>query len=129
MTTELQTVSPRERLDLAGLLMEQRRIHELVVVDDDGRLLGLLSYRALLRLLASRHEGLGEIGRVEEYMLRDPLTVAPDTPLRDAIPIMLEHDVSALAVIDEDRVVGVLDERDVARVVGELLEADGQAAG
>ena len=123
MTADVLTVAPEERLELAGLLMERSRIRQLVVVDDDGRLLGLLSYRALLRLLAARRSGtIEEGGRVEEFMIPDPITVTPDTPLREAVRLMIEHEVSALPVVDEARVVGILSEHDVATVAGALLD-------
>ena len=129
MTTELLTVGPGERLDLAGLLMERSRIRQLVVVDADGGLLGLVSYRALLRLLAARRsETLEEGGLVEEFMIRDPVTVTPATPLRDAVRLMLEHEVSALPVVDDGRVVGILSEHDITTVARALLDEHGAPA-
>lgn len=123
MTAEVLTVGPGERLEPAGLLMERSRVRQLVVVDDDGGLLGLLSYRALLRLLAARRSGNLEAGgRVEEFMIRDPITVTPATPLREAVRLMLEQEVSALPVVDDDTVVGILSEHDVTTVAATLLD-------
>lgn len=121
MTTELVTVDPDERLDLAGLIMQQRRIRQLLVVDDEGRLLGLVSYRALLRLLAHRVRAVDECGSVRAFMDPDPVTVTPTTPLRQAIRMMLERRVSAVPVVDDEKVVGILSEHDVARLTGSLL--------
>lgn len=123
MTTELQTVAPDERLDLAALVMDRRRIRQLIVVDDDGRLLGLVSYRALLRLVAAHRAGeIEEGGLVGEVMDPDPLTVRTDTALRDAVRLMLEQNISAVPVLEGDRVAGLLSEHDVVRYTGELLE-------
>lgn len=123
MTTDLLTVNRDEPLDLAALVMDQRRIRQLLVIDDDGRLLGLVTYRALLRLLADHRAG--ELGRgiaVARYMEADPVTVSPHTPLRDAIRIMLDTGASALPVVDDGRAIGILSEHDVVRVAGGLLE-------
>lgn len=129
MTTELQTVAPDERLDLAALVMDRRRIRQLLVVDDDGRLLGLVSYRALLRLVAAHRAGEIEAGGlVREFMDPEPLTVTKDTPLREAVRLMLEREVSAVPVLDDDRVAGLLSEHDVVRFTGELMESGSPSA-
>ena len=130
MTTELRTVRPDERLDLAALIMDRRRIRQLLVVDEDGRLKGLVSYRALLRLVSAQQtREIDEGSLVEEFMDADPVTVTPDTPLRGAIRMMLDRGVSAVPVMDGDRAVGILSEHDVARVAGSLLQSDRGAAG
>lgn len=123
MTTDLFTVNGGELLDLAALVMDRRRIRQLLVVDDDGRLLGIISYRAILRLLTeSQPEALREGVTVDAYMEPDPVAVTPDTPLREAIRTMLEAGVSVAPVVEQGRAVGILSEHDVVRVAGSLLE-------
>lgn len=123
MTTDLLTVGPAERLDLAALMMDRRAIRQLLVVDPDGRLLGIVSYRALIQLLSARRAAEIEGGGlVREFMEPDPVTVSPTTPLRDVIRLMLEEEVSAVPVVDEGSVVGIVSEHDVVRVAGGLLE-------
>lgn len=122
MTTDLLTVSPTDRLDLAALVMDRRGIRQLLVVDEAGRLLGLVSYRALLRLVATHRAGdIEDCGPVEAFMVPDPVTVSPGTLLTDAIQVMLDRNVSVVPVVDGDRVVGILSEHDVVRVAGRLL--------
>jgi CBS domain-containing protein len=121
MSTRLLTVGPEAPLEHAARIMEERRVRQLVVMDERQGLRGLLSYRALLRAFVARPETL-EGTRVEELLTRDPTTVAADTPLRDAVRLMLDRDISVLPVIDADRrVVGILSEHDVARVLGTAL--------
>jgi acetoin utilization protein AcuB len=48
--------------------------------------------------------------------------VTPGTSIRDAARLMHERKVGALPVIDGDRVVGILTERDVLRAFGEMLD-------
>lgn len=123
MTTALHTVGPDHRLDLAALVMDEQRVRQLVVVDDDGALLGMVSYRALVKLVAAHRAGeLGEGGAVSECMDPDPVSVQPTTRLKDAIRIMLDHQVSAVPVLDEGRVVGIVSEHDVMRMTAGLLE-------
>ncbi len=123
MTTDLLTVQRHETLDLAALVMDRRRIRQLIVVDDDGLFLGLVSYRALLRLLADQRAGDLEEGvAVGGYMDPDVLTVTPGTPLQDAIRLMLAQDRSVIPVVEDGRVIGILSEHDVVRVTAGFLE-------
>ena len=123
MTTDLFTVEPGERLDLAAMVMDRRRIRQLLVVDDDGGLLGVVTYRAILRLLTDYQPGTQREGvTVDAYMESEPVTVTPDTALRDAIRTMLEAGVSVVPVVERGRAVGVLSEHDVVRVARGLLE-------
>ncbi len=123
MTTSLLTVHEDELVDLAAFIMDRERTRQILVEDDDFRLVGLISYRSLLRLLASGT--LLELGHsvpVREVMTRDPLTVPPDTPVIDAIRIMRDHRISCLPVLQDDKLVGILTERDFMPVAAELLQ-------
>lgn len=65
-------------------------------------------------------------------MKSDLITVEPKTPVRDAIGLLIEHGISGLPVVDDQkRIVGVLSEKDVLKVfyegeqeVGALMTAD-----
>ncbi len=66
---------------------------------------------------------------VREVMTRDPVAVAPDTPVLDAIRRMWEHEASCLPVVQDDQLVGILSERDVLPLAAELLEASRPESG
>lgn len=123
MTTDLTTVHPDEAVDLVANLMVWERLRYVPVEDDANRLVGLVSYRHLLRILA---KGMAE-GRTAPMAVRDVmkegvLTVAPETPTLDAIRLMREHRIGCLPVVKEGRLVGVLMERDFMDIAAELLE-------
>lgn len=123
MTTDLFTVRPQDVVDLAASLMEWEHIRHVPVEDDEGRLVGLVSHRALLRLIGS---GLGaEASRpvaVEQIMKRDPVTVTPETPTLEAIELMRKHKVGCLPVVNGESLVGIVTERDLIEVAATLLE-------
>lgn len=57
---------------------------------------------------------------VDEVMTRDPRTVGPETPISEAARLMRDDDVGILPVVEGDRLVGTLTDRDIAiRVVAE----------
>ncbi|MGD2067737.1 MAG: glutamate-cysteine ligase family protein [Gemmatimonadota bacterium] len=124
MTTSLFTVNEDELVDLVAFLMDRKQIRHVLVEDDDHRLVGLVSYRSILRLVAEGRDAVegGEAAPVKEIMERDPVTVAPDTTTLRAIDLMRKHRVSCLPVVKEGRLVGLVSERDFMPIAYQLLE-------
>ncbi len=123
MTTDLFTVHEDELIDLAASIMQWERVRHVPVEDDDHKLIGILSYRDLLRLVADPKRGRDESIAVGEVMRRDPRTVRADTPTLEAIAIMREHEISCLPVTTADgKLVGLVTEHDFMRLAGRLLE-------
>jgi len=123
MSTDLLTVNEEEAIDLVVNLMDWHRIHHVPVEDNEHRLIGLVSHRPLLRFLAS-DEGRGEKGPtpVSQVMATDLITVDPETSTLDAIDEMRHHRISCLPVVKDDRLIGIVTERDFMRIAGQLLE-------
>jgi CBS domain-containing protein len=122
MTTDLFTVREDDAVDVVAFIMKQKGVRQLLVEDDDGRLVGLISYRSLLRVLV-----LGQLTRlgapvpVRDIMVSDIATVEPATPTLDAIRTMRENNVTALPVIQDGRLVGIVSEHDFLPILAQLL--------
>lgn len=123
MTQDLFTVRPDDIVDFAATLMDWRHVRHVPVEDDEGRLVGLVSHRALLRLVAQGRIGRDHKVTVEEIMKRDPVTVRPETPTVDAIRMMREMKLSCLPVTHAERLVGIVTEHDLIVVASRLLES------
>jgi CBS domain-containing protein len=122
MTKDLFTVRPDDIVDFAATLMDWRHVRHVPVEDDDGRLVGLVSHRALLRLVAQGRTGGDLKITVGEIMNTEPITVRPDTPTSEAIRLMREKKVACLPVIEKGRLVGIVTEHDLIVVASRLLE-------
>lgn len=124
MTTDLFTVQVDEPVDLVASIMDWRHIRHVPVEDNQGVLVGIVSYRALLRLIASGWRP-GQEGTVPvaAIMQADPVAIPPETSTIDALHIMRQHGVSALPVVRDGTLIGIVSERDFMQVAGELLEA------
>lgn len=122
MTTELFTVRPHDLVDLVASLMDWERIRHVPVEDDEGRLVGLVTYRDLLRLLSAGERG--EIA-VRDVMTKEPHHVTTDASLLEAMRLMRERRLTCLPVLRGDKLVGIVTERDLATVAITLLEGDG----
>jgi CBS domain-containing protein len=123
MTTDVFTVSEDDVIDLAASLMDWKHIRHVPVEDSERRLVGLISYRQLLRFLAQDlPHGKKHPVAARDVMQRDPITVAPDTTTLEAMHLMRERQVPCLPVVRGNRLVGILTERDFIAVAAELLE-------
>ncbi len=122
MATDLFTVRPDDIVDFAASLMEWRYVRHVPVEDDSGHLLGLISHRQLLRLVA-RGGRSGQTTMVRDLMHTDPLSVRPETTTVEAIRLMREKRLSCLPVVKDDKLVGLVTEHDLIVVAGRLLES------
>ncbi len=87
-----------------------------MIVDTDGRLVGIFTDGDLRRLFATgRRELLDE--PIERFMGREPKTVRPGVLVAAAEALLKEHRIDQIAVIDEeDRPVGLLDVQDLLEI-------------
>ncbi len=123
MTTDLFTVNQDELVDLVACLMDWEHIRHVPVEDNEHRLVGLVTHRTLLRMMARRsgRQG-GDNVPVSEVMQNKPITVPPHTPTLEAIKVMKEHRIGCLPIVEDERLVGIVTERDFMDVAGQLLE-------
>jgi CBS domain-containing protein len=125
MTREVATLKCNDQLSLAEDIMRLGRIRHLPVVDDEERLVGILSQRDLFRSALARTLGYGERGgrkildtlAVKEVMTTDVVTTSPDTPLTEAACVMLERKIGALPVVENSKLVGLITESDFVALV------------
>ncbi|KYF82083.1 hypothetical protein BE11_15710 [Sorangium cellulosum] len=125
MSTDLFTVRPTDIVDFAASVMDWRHVRHVPVEDDQGRLVGVVSHRALLRLIARGAAAPNGAAppTVASIMRPDPVTIAPETPTLEAMRIMREQRVGCLPVVAGERLVGIVTERDLLDVSARLLEA------
>jgi CBS domain-containing protein len=122
MTQDLFTVRPDDIVDFAATLMDWRHVRHVPVESDTGKLVGLVSHRALLRLVAQGRVGKDHRVTVEEIMNPEPVTVHPDTPTVEAIRLMREKKLSCLPVTRDKKLVGIITEHDLIEVASHLME-------
>ena len=123
MTTDLFTVRPSDLVDLAASVMTWEHIRHVPVENDEGQLVGLVSHRSLLRLLADgARDRDAEPITVARIMKATPVTATPETPTLRAMELMREHKVGCLPVLRGGKLVGLVTEKDLIRVAALLLE-------
>jgi len=111
----LYTVPPETGLLDAINLMTEKDIGSLVVMNN-GSLVGLLTFREVMRAVHANQGSVGQ-GTVGEHMERDVLTMSPDTDVNDIRRLMLERHARYVPVMDGKVLLGVMSFYDVAKSV------------
>jgi signal transduction histidine kinase len=103
-------------------VMAEERIGTAMMADGNGRLIGILSERDIIRCIAGR----GDIAGLpaSALMSRSLITCTPDTDLEDVLTLMSEHTIRHLPVVVGNEVVGLISVRDVLDLQRELFIAD-----
>jgi sulfide:quinone oxidoreductase len=116
MTTEFLTVEPEDTL---GEVAERLQRYDMgsALVTEGGRLIGILTSRDLVRAFAARLHS--SEARVREWMTAEPVSVPLDASLTTALRLMHENAFHHLPVVVNERPVGVVGMRDVARRIAE----------
>jgi CBS domain-containing protein/gamma-glutamyl:cysteine ligase YbdK (ATP-grasp superfamily) len=120
MSTDLFTLRPNDLVDLAASLMEWRHIRHVPIEDRDGRLVGLVTHRGLLRLLSRAQDATSMT--VQEIMKPNPTSVTSTTPTLEAIEIMRSSGIGCLPVVDDDQLVGIVTSYDFLTATARLFK-------
>ena len=111
----LLSIEPAGRAVDAVTTMAKENLGSLVVLDQ-GRMVGILTFHELLRALAARHGSLGDV-KVSEIMVRNPVTATPEMAVNDLRRTMIDTGARYLPVVQDGTLIGVISFRDVAKAV------------
>lgn len=131
MTRRVITVGPEATLFEMQELMSANRIRHVPVVDEDNKLVGIVSDRDLRSALPFRYlqEGIGPEQKAKlqalcakDIMTRKVFTISPGYTIQDALLMIQNAKVGALPVVDEEgRLKGILSVRDLLRAFINVL--------
>ena len=117
MDTHVYTVHPEtEIMDAVGLLLEHR-VTGAPVVDQDGHLVGMLTEKDCLKLIATGANADRPRGTVADFMSTGVTTISPDTDVYYAAGLFLQQEYRRFAVIEAGRLVGAITRFDILRVI------------
>lgn len=144
MTTDVATVGTMATVqDVAKILLE-RRVSGVPVVDPEHHVLGIISEGDLIRrvetnTIARGSWWLGFFGAadqlqeqfikshgrtVDQVMTRDPVTVSPDTPLREIAALLEKKGIKRVPVVENGKLVGIVSRANLLHGLGSATPAD-----
>ena len=120
MVSPVVTVKPQDSLHDVLTLCQRRQIRHLPVVENE-KLMGIVTDRTLRQ--ASTHPAVYDLlldllasldrGAVEQIMVREVVTVTPNTPVREAARLMRERNIGCLPVVNGGKVIGMVTTSDL----------------
>ena len=116
MSSPAVTATPETRTKDALQTMYIRKIRRMPVVDDRGKLVGIVTQRDLFE----KGQADTPVGAI---MSRDPYTIAIDTSVVHAATLMRNLGLGGLPVLDHGQLVGIITESDIFDAFLELLGA------
>lgn len=128
MTSDVSTINMDTPSGRAMEACSEKRIRHLPVIDEQNRLVGLVTDRDLRYSISPRIGTISENNSDREslkrpvhlIMVRNPATTSPEVPLSKAAALMLEHRVGCLPVVDPERnVVGMVTTSDLMRHIAQ----------
>ena len=115
----------------AQALMQEHKFRHLPILDADNKLVGLITQRSLMHAIPDDLDQFGPfvvnyvLAKLQAHniMVRDVITIGPDTTIEEAARIMADNKIGCLPVIQEDELVGIISDSDIFRIMMELLGA------
>jgi CBS domain-containing protein len=121
MDKNVPTLRPEtDILDAVGFLLE-KRITGAPVVDKSGRLVGILTEKDCLRLIAAGVGGNLPRGPVATIMTPNPETIPPDMDVYFAAGLFLRREFRRFPVVENGKLVGAITRFDILRVIRDNL--------
>ncbi len=126
MSSNVESITMDTILSDVWKIFRQHRFHHLPVLDENNKLIGMVSDRDVLYYISPRVEsGNATVAEIEvlrkpahQFMSRGPLTVYPNTSATRALRTIIDQSVSCLPVVDDEmNLLGILTWRDVIKYV------------
>ncbi|MFO7718127.1 MAG: CBS domain-containing protein [Thermodesulfobacteriota bacterium] len=130
MTKSVATVKMDDFVRYVKAQFEEREFHHLLVVDQ-GIIQGVISDRDLFKILSpfcdtpceQRRDTEILNKRAHQIMSRNPVTVLPETSIKEAFMVLTEQQISCLPVTNESgKVLGIVSWKDLLRAAFNVLD-------
>lgn len=127
MVDDIKSVSISDRLVHARRLMIDSKVGRLPVIEDE-KLVGIITSKDLMRAFISFRKNVPEKYQqaqiknvlVGYIMSKNVLTATKEMSLSDVAEIMIETGYNGLPVIEDNKVIGIITQTDILRVIAEL---------
>ncbi len=100
--------------------MKSEKVGSIIIVEN-GKPIGVLTESDILRKIVAEEKDPSKIC-VEEVMSKPIITISPDASIEEAVRIMGKHKIRRLPVVDKDKLVGMVTEKDIMQFSPLLLD-------
>ncbi|MBO3800199.1 MAG: CBS domain-containing protein [Candidatus Brockarchaeota archaeon] len=121
MSFPILTVSPDESVQTAVVKMVEHDISSLIVVDEEGRDIGIITERDVIEKVVAKDRDPKSV-KVKEIMSNPLKKISSDSSIIDALEKMRRSRIKKLGVEREGRLVGIVSERDLVYAIPAMYE-------
>ena len=127
MTSPVLNINKGNTLEDAWRIMQKHEIHHLVVLDEEQKYCGMLSEKKIVPFLMNKNAGEQELSKskLEPFCHESLLSTHPETAVEDLALAFLEYGLDAIAVSENQQVVGIVTYPDILKTI--LLQAPVEA--
>ncbi|GJM26745.1 MAG: acetoin dehydrogenase [Phycisphaerae bacterium] len=123
MTSDPVVVLETDLLSEAEEVAHAKSVHQLPVLDESQRLVGIITDRDIRSAVGYDHTIRLKL-QVQEVMTDDPITVRPDDSLSDVLKQFCEHRFGAMPVVLSNQLVGIITRHDLLKAMSAMLGLD-----
>jgi predicted transcriptional regulator len=114
MSTDIEAAKENATISEVGTRLILRSINGIPIIDDDGKVIGILTIIDILRAIRD-NKNIDEL-KAGDIMTRNPILINQKTDMLDMIDIMDKKGIEMIPVIDEEsdnRIIGVVSRKDI----------------
>jgi len=126
MNPEVFVVQENEQVGHARNLMLSHGISRVVVVDENGKPVGMVTEKDLTRKLKGngpkwKSRPIDKIS-IRRIMSTDPITATPNDEIHTAIELLIKNNVGSIPIVDDDGLAGIITKTDLMKVYTDKLK-------
>ncbi len=121
MVTKVVTLDENASVKDAVAVMNEFEIGSLIVVSEKGKAAGIITERDILRRVVAEERNTRQT-KVKEVMSSPLMTIEPNAEVEEAIELMFEMKIKKLAVVDKEKLSGIVSLTDIARVQPQIMK-------
>ena len=114
MSIDIEAAKENATVSEIGTRLILRSINGMPIIDDDGKVVGILTIIDILRAIKDKKDI--DMLRAGDIMTKNPIVIEQDTDMMDMIDIMDKNGVEMIPVVDEEkdgRLIGVVSRKDI----------------
>ena len=121
MSSPVITVFESDSVEAVAKLMDEHDLGSIVVVDDKGHPIGVVTERDIVIRVATKSLSAREV--TAKSVMSSPLvTIEPEADIKKAAAIMQREDIGRLIVMDKGEMVGIISDKDIVAITPALIE-------
>jgi len=122
MTYNPISVSPETTVVEIARLMSQYGIGSVLVVDNNGRLVGIITSRDIVNKVVAKALDPKNV-KAKDIMSSPVIFASPNTLVKDLAKLMSKHNIHHIPIVEGRRIVGIVAEHDILTYAPEMIEA------